>query len=76
MESQWGAEEKEAFEKLKESITIESTMAYFNPPKPNIICISVMLKGIVWFLYVIVLRAPIGNGQLFAPEGATLSGVS
>ena len=29
-----GAEEHEAFEKLKASITSESTMAYFNPARP------------------------------------------
>ena len=29
----WGAEKNEAFEKLKASITSESTMAYFNPAK-------------------------------------------
>ena len=30
----WGAEENEAFENLKASITSESTMAYFNPARP------------------------------------------
>ena len=30
----WRAEENEAFEKLKTSITSESTMSYFNPAKP------------------------------------------
>lgn len=30
----WGAEENEAFEKLKASITSESTMAYVNPARP------------------------------------------
>ena len=33
----WGAKENEAFEKLKASITSESTMAYFNPARPIIV---------------------------------------
>ena len=33
----WGAEENEAFEKLKASITSESTMAYFNPAKAIVV---------------------------------------
>ena len=33
----WRAKENEAFEKLKASITSESTMAYFNPAKPIVV---------------------------------------
>ena len=33
----WGAEENEAFENLKASITSESTMAYFNPARPIVV---------------------------------------
>ena len=33
----WGAEENEAFEKLKASITSESTMACFNPARPIVV---------------------------------------
>ena len=33
----WGAEENEAFEKLKASITSASTMAYFNPARPIVV---------------------------------------
>jgi len=33
----WGAEEKEAFEKMKANITSESTMAYFNPARPIVV---------------------------------------
>ena len=34
-----------------------------------------MIICIVQFLYAIVLRAPTDNKQLFASEGATLSGI-
>ncbi|KAL9969258.1 hypothetical protein ACROYT_G021454 [Oculina patagonica] len=33
----WGAEENEAFKKLKASITSESTVTYFNPAKPIVV---------------------------------------
>ena len=33
----WGEIEEEAFEKIKESITSESTMAYFNPSRPIVV---------------------------------------
>ena len=33
----WGAEQNEAFENLKASITSESTMAYFNPARPIVV---------------------------------------
>ena len=33
----WDSEEKEAFEKLKASITSESIMAYFNPSRPIVV---------------------------------------
>ena len=32
----WGTEKNEAFEKLKASITSESTMAYFNTPRQSL----------------------------------------
>ena len=35
-----------------------------------------MIIFIVKFLYVIVLRAPTDSTQLFASEGATLSGIN
>ena len=33
----WGPEQQKAFETLKESITSEDTMAYFNPTRPIVV---------------------------------------
>ena len=41
----WGAEENEAFESLKASITSESTMAYFNPARPIVVRVEASFHG-------------------------------
>ena len=39
------SEEREAFEKLKASITSESTMAYFNPSRPIVVRVEASYHG-------------------------------